>query len=98
MLSSLSTMTNNDITAAQHPAAAADDGISPFRISVPRADLDYLRERLARTRWTADLPGTGWERGVPAAYLQDLATHWEKEYDWGRTRQPSTPIPSSSPP
>jgi pimeloyl-ACP methyl ester carboxylesterase len=79
MLSSLSTMTNNDITAAQHPA---DDGIRPFRISVPQADLDDLRGRLARTRWTADLPGTGWERGVPAAYLHDLAAYWEKEYDW----------------
>jgi pimeloyl-ACP methyl ester carboxylesterase len=74
-------MTNNDIAAAQHPAAA-DDGIRPFRISVPQAELDDLRERLARTRWTADLPGTGWERGVPAAYLQDLAAYWEKEYDW----------------
>ncbi len=75
-------MTNNDITQAQRPADNADDGIRPFRISVPQADLDDLRDRLARTRWTADLPGTGWERGVPAAYLHDLAAYWEEEYDW----------------
>ena len=31
---------------------------------------------------TTDLPGTGWERGVPAAYLRELAAYWEKEYDW----------------
>ena len=41
-----------------------------------------LRERLARTRWTRDLPGTGWERGVPAAYLRELAAYWATEYDW----------------
>ena len=75
-------MTNNDITQAQRPAEIAGDGIRPFRINVPQADLDDLRDRLARTRWTADLPGTGWERGVPAAYLRDLAAYWEKEYDW----------------
>ena len=72
-------MTNID-TTAQHPVA--DKSIRPFRISIPQADLDDLRDRLARTRWTADLPGTGWERGVPTAYLRDLAAYWEKEYDW----------------
>ena len=40
--------------------------IRPFRIEVPTATLDDLRDRLARTRWADDLPGTGWERGVPA--------------------------------
>jgi epoxide hydrolase len=72
-------MTNID-TAARHPADG--ESIRPFRISIPQADLDDLRDRLARTRWTADLPGTGWERGVPTGYLRDLAGYWEKEYDW----------------
>ena len=47
-----------------------------YRISVPQAEIDDLRERLARTRWTQDLPGTGWERGVPVSYLRDLAAYW----------------------
>ena len=50
-------MTNNDITA-EHPAA--DDSIRPFRISVPQADLDDLRDRLARHPLDRHLPGTGW--------------------------------------
>ena len=29
----------------------------PFRISIPQADLDDLRERLGRARWPAELPG-----------------------------------------
>ncbi|WP_067471064.1 epoxide hydrolase family protein [Nocardia amamiensis] len=56
--------------------------IRPFRIDIPQADLDDLRLRLARTRWIDDLPGTGWERGVPTAYLKDLAGYWAEKFDW----------------
>ncbi|SEG75380.1 Pimeloyl-ACP methyl ester carboxylesterase [Thermomonospora echinospora] len=59
-----------------------DTAIRPFRIEIPQADIDDLRERLARTRWAADLPGTGWERGVPTAYLRELAEYWAGDYDW----------------
>ncbi|MBF6207172.1 epoxide hydrolase [Streptomyces gardneri] len=53
-----------------------------FRIDVSQADLDDLRLRLARTRWIDDLPGTGWERGVPTAYLKNLAGYWAEKFDW----------------
>ncbi len=39
--------------------------MEPFTIAIPEADLDDLRDCLARTRWTTDLPGVGWSRGVP---------------------------------
>jgi pimeloyl-ACP methyl ester carboxylesterase len=78
-------MTNNAIPpAATH--TTTDAGIRPYRISVPQADVDDLRERLARTRWAADLPGTGWERGVPTAYLRELAAYWAGGFDW-RTQE-----------
>jgi len=56
--------------------------IRPFRIEVPTATLDDLRGRLARTRWADDLPGTGWERGVPASDLKELVAYWSAKYDW----------------
>ncbi|NUT91273.1 MAG: epoxide hydrolase, partial [Saccharothrix sp.] len=56
--------------------------MQPFTIDIPQADLDDLRERIARTRWTADLPGVGWSRGVPADYLKGLAEYWRDHYDW----------------
>jgi pimeloyl-ACP methyl ester carboxylesterase len=63
----------NDSTAA----------IQPFRIAVDQAALDDLQQRLAHTRWPAtDLPESGWQRGVPLAYLQRLAEHWRTGYDW----------------
>ncbi|MEV4086602.1 epoxide hydrolase N-terminal domain-containing protein, partial [Nonomuraea fuscirosea] len=58
-----------------------DEIIKPFRIDIPQADLDDLRERLRRTRWAAQLPG-GWSRGVPVAYLRDLAGYWADGFDW----------------
>ncbi|GGX76852.1 epoxide hydrolase family protein [Streptomyces fructofermentans] len=56
--------------------------IRPFRIEVPQADLDDLRDRLRRTRWGAEVPGTGWSRGVPVGYLKELAAYWADGYDW----------------
>jgi pimeloyl-ACP methyl ester carboxylesterase len=56
--------------------------IEQFRIRIPQADLDDLADRLARTRWPASLPGTGWERGVPVGYLRGLAEYWRTGFDW----------------
>jgi hypothetical protein len=53
--------------------AAADDVIRPFRVDVPDADLEDLRDRLARTRWPDELPGVGWSYGVPRGYFGELA-------------------------
>ena len=62
--------------------ARPDAEIRPFRIDIPQADLDYLHERLSRTRWPDELPGVGWSRGVPLGYLKELAEYWRTTYDW----------------
>jgi hypothetical protein len=56
--------------------------LQPFRISIPQADLDDLRDRLIRARWPDELPCVGWTRGVPLDYLQTLANCWASEFDW----------------
>jgi pimeloyl-ACP methyl ester carboxylesterase len=56
--------------------------LRPFKLEIPRAELDDLRERLARTRWPNELPGGAWSRGVPLGYLRELAEHWRTRYDW----------------
>jgi epoxide hydrolase len=56
--------------------------IKPFTIAVAQADLDDLRDRLARTRWPDELPGVGWSRGVPVDYLKGLSDYWANRYDW----------------
>jgi microsomal epoxide hydrolase len=59
-----------------------ETGIRPFRIDIPQADLDDLRARLARTRWPDQLPGVGWDYGIPLEYVKELAEYWRTSYDW----------------
>ncbi len=56
--------------------------IRPFKIEVPDAVLADLRERLARTRWPDQIPGTGWEYGTELGYLKELCETWRTSYDW----------------
>src|SRR4029453_15981075 len=56
--------------------------IQTFRIEVPQADVDDLRDRLPRPRWPADLDDADWSRGVPLGYLKELAGYWGSDYDW----------------
>ncbi|UED85731.1 epoxide hydrolase family protein [Streptomyces profundus] len=68
-----------------HNTAHRDDPaerITPFRIDVPQPEIAELNERLARTRLPAELPGTGWSRGVPADYLRELVGYWRDSFDW----------------
>ncbi|PWU52135.1 epoxide hydrolase, partial [Micromonospora globispora] len=56
--------------------------MDPFRIEIPQADLDDLHRRLGTVRWPSELPGVGWDRGVPLDYLKDLVEYWRTSYDW----------------
>ncbi len=56
--------------------------ITPFRIDVPEAVLDDLRDRLARTRWPAGAPGEPWGYGTDLAVLRELCEHWRTGFDW----------------
>ncbi len=60
----------------------ASSAVQPFRIDVPQRQLDDLHARLDATRWAPELPGVGWERGVPGAHLRGLVDHWRHRYDW----------------
>ncbi len=71
--------------------------IQPFTITIPQADLDDLRDRLARTRWPDELPDVGWSRGVPLNYLEELAEYWRTSYDWRKWEAKLNEYPSSRP-
>ena len=58
------------------------DDLRPFRVEVPDAVLDDLRERLARTRWPDQIPNTAWDYGTDLGYLQVLCDHWRTKFDW----------------
>ncbi len=62
--------------------ADAERDVRPFRIDVPQSEIDDLRTRLFQVHWPDELPGTDWSRGVPGAYLRELAGYWRDGFDW----------------
>ncbi|XVQ10952.1 epoxide hydrolase family protein [Spirillospora sp. CA-255316] len=56
--------------------------IVAFRAEVPQADLDDLAARLDRTRWPDELPGVGWDHGIPLDRMKELVEYWRTGYDW----------------
>jgi len=67
--------------------------ISPFRIEVPDADLEDLRERLRRTRWPEPETVDDWSQGVPLAFVRELCDYWADGYDWRATETRLNAIP-----
>lgn len=71
------------------PAAAQSDksadaavAIRPFKIAVSDDVLRDLKERLGRTRFPDQIPGSGWTHGPDVAYMQELVAYWRDKFDW----------------
>jgi epoxide hydrolase len=60
----------------------SSESIHPFRITIPQAELDDLRQRLTHARLPSELPNTDWSRGMPLDAVQELSAYWETSYDW----------------
>lgn len=56
--------------------------IRPYRIEIEQAQVDDLKDRLARTRLPQPAPGDDWSYGTPNAYLSDAVERWRTSYDW----------------
>ncbi|HEV2885326.1 MAG TPA: epoxide hydrolase [Jatrophihabitans sp.] len=63
-------------------AGVPSQQMTPFRIEIAQAELDDLNRRLAGARWPDEVADSGWKRGVPLAYLRELAEYWRTGYDW----------------
>ena len=53
-----------------------------FNLDIPEDVLTDLRQRLANTRWSHQIAGTGWNAGTDRDYLKDLLDYWQNRYDW----------------
>jgi pimeloyl-ACP methyl ester carboxylesterase len=70
--------------------------IVPFRIEIGQPDLDDLRRRLTATRWPDELPGAGWDYGIPLAEVRALAGYWRDGYDWRAQERRLNTVPQFS--
>jgi pimeloyl-ACP methyl ester carboxylesterase len=61
--------------------------VVPYRVEIPAADLDDLRDRLRRTRWAERETVDDWSQGIPLDYLRELCEYWADGYDWRVTER-----------
>ena len=59
----------------------------PFRVDIKEDVLTDLRERLKRTRWPDEIPGSEWDYGSNLAYVKELVDYWIKEFDWRKQEE-----------
>jgi pimeloyl-ACP methyl ester carboxylesterase len=67
--------------------------VEPFRIEVPEAELDDLRERLNAARWPERETVDDWSQGVPLSYTKELCAYWAADYDWRATETRLNALP-----
>ncbi|MFI6951728.1 epoxide hydrolase family protein [Streptomyces sp. NPDC050422] len=58
--------------------------VRPFTISIPDAEIDDLKQRLARTRWPDPETVGDWSQGARVDNVRSLVEYWECGYDWRR--------------
>jgi len=70
------------ITPLKEENAMQHKDLRPFRLAVPEAVLEDLRQRLARTRFPDEPPLDPWSTGTSVAYLKELIDYWVHGFDW----------------
>src|SRR5215210_7368099 len=73
--------------------AGTNDGISPFRISVPEEALVDLRRRIVATKWPERETVKDSSQGVQLATISSLARYWAAEYDWRKIEAKLNALP-----
>ena len=63
---------------------APDARVRPFTVAISDADIEDLKQRLARTRWPHPETVVDWSQGVRVENAKSLIEYWEREYDWRR--------------
>ena len=56
--------------------------VRPFEIAIEQSVLDDLKERLDRTRWPDEIPGSQWDYGSNLGYMKELVDYWRSDFDW----------------
>jgi pimeloyl-ACP methyl ester carboxylesterase len=67
--------------------ASGPTAIVPFKIRISDDVLADLKQRLARTRFPGEIPGSDWDYGTNLAYLKELVAYWRDRFDWRAQEQ-----------
>ena len=56
--------------------------VQPFKIQITDAALEDLQQRLGRTRWPGEIPGSGWDYGADLTFVREMVEYWRTGFDW----------------
>ena len=74
-------------------ASAGANGIRPFTVDVPEAELEALRARIAATRLPERETVADQSQGVQLATIQELGRYWATDYDWRKVEAKLNALP-----
>ena len=60
--------------------------VTPFKIDIPKSEIEDLTLRLGNARWPEAATVDDWSQGVPLSYHQEFCAYWANEYDWYDTQ------------
>jgi len=63
-------------------AESSASPLRPFRVNVPQAKIDDIREQVRDARWPDRLDADDWRYGTNWDYMKDLAKYWVEKFDW----------------
>jgi pimeloyl-ACP methyl ester carboxylesterase len=81
------------LCAISFPAAAEDLSLRPFKVQVPQAALDDLRQRIKATRWPDKETVADRSQGTQLAKLQELVRYWGADHDWRKVEAKLNALP-----
>src|SRR3954469_24362278 len=88
------TIAGGSATARSDRSTTAEDGaIRLFKVEIPKAELEDLRQRVAATRLPSKELVEDRSQGVQLATIQELARYWVTDYDLGRVEARLNALP-----
>jgi pimeloyl-ACP methyl ester carboxylesterase len=83
------------ISAQGGPSANLNpaEAITPFKVHIPKKDLDDLRKRILETRWPDKEAVSNQSQGVQLVTMQKVAQYWAKNYDWRKAEAKLNALP-----
>jgi pimeloyl-ACP methyl ester carboxylesterase len=81
------------VSAVPSAEAAEDRSIRAFKVQVPQAALDDLRDRIANTRWPDRETVNDQSQGIQLSKLKPLIEYWGTAYDWRRAEAKLNALP-----
>jgi pimeloyl-ACP methyl ester carboxylesterase len=67
--------------------------INKYTIHIPQADLDDLKTRLKKVRYTSEITPHNDDMGLGVKYIKDLVDYWQNDYDWRSVEKKLNQIP-----